>query len=485
FVAKTNPTGTVNFGFTWYTLTMEINPNDTNGIYIASVDAGYSTNGGASWTGANYQHSDHHMAITGNGFLYVGHDGGLSSYKWNDFSQFNNLNNGLNITQFYHGDVSPHNNYVFGGTQDNGTKESRNFNPTFTNIFGGDGGYSFYHATKSTTRYYATQNGAMYRNGSNIANNLPVQTDAKWFIHPFTVSETIGEYILYPAGANIYFSSNEGNSFKKIGTTSTGRLFSAALSEDANPAAYTGGSNSLAAVDSVLNTTPKYKDLRSLMPSYIRASFVGSIKVVPGFRDKIYIAFNNIADSGRIWKVSNIFSTPVFTNISRSLPKGLPVNWVECDPFNPEEVIFAGTDYGLYVTEDGGLTWTKDTRVPSTVVSCIAIAKNKKDIYFFTHGRGIFKGLINNAGISSVDKTSIDILKTAYPIPASDVLNVELSINGSAAYQILDAQGKLVMTGNLSTGVNAVNTANLSSGNYVLIYTSPEGEGLIRFDILH
>lgn len=485
FVAKTNPTGTVNFGFTWYTLTMEINPNDTNGIYIASVDAGYSTNGGASWTGANYQHSDHHMAITGNGFLYVGHDGGLSTYKWNDFSQFNNLNSGLNITQFYHGDVSPHNNYVFGGTQDNGTKESRNFNPTFTNIFGGDGGYSFYHATKSTTRYYATQNGAMYRNGNNIANNLPVQTDAKWFIHPFTVSETIGEYILYPAGANIYFSSNEGNSFKKIGNTTTGRLFSAALSEDANPAAFTGGSNSLAAVDSVMNATPKYKDLRSLMPSYIRASFVGSIKVVPGFRDKIYIAFNNIADSGRIWKVSNIFGTPVFTNISRGLPKGLPVNWVECDPFSPEEVIFAGTDYGLYVTEDGGLTWTKDTRVPSTVVSCIAIAANKKDIYFFTHGRGVFKGLINNAGISSIDKTSIDILKTAYPVPASDVLNVELSITGNATYQMLDAQGKLVKTGELSTGVNAINVQNLNSGNYILIYTSPEGEGLIRFDILH
>jgi hypothetical protein len=148
-------------------------------------------------------------------------------------------------------------------------------------------------------------------------------------------------------------------------------------------------------------------------------------------------------------------------------------------------VIFAGTDYGLYVTEDGGLTWTKDTRVPSTVVSCIAIAKNKKDIYFFTHGRGIFKGLINNAGISAIDISTVDILKTAYPIPASDVLNVELSISGNATYQILDAQGKLVKAGDLSSGVNAINTANLNSGNYVLIYTSPEGEGLIRFDILH
>lgn len=485
FVAKTNPTGTVNFGFTWYTLTMEVNPDDSNDIYIGSVDAGYSLNGGSTWSKATYQHADHHMAITGNGYLYVGHDGGLSTYRWSNFSTYTNLNNGLNITQFYHGDVSLVNNNVFGGTQDNGTKESRNQNPVFSNIYGGDGGYSFYHPSNGNIRYFSTQNGAMYKNGSNIANNLPVQTDAKWFIHPFTVSETFGEYIFYPAGSNMYFSSNEGATFKKIGNITTGRLFSAALSEDANPAAYTGGSNCLAAVDSVMNAVPKYKDLRSLMPSYIRASFVGSIKVVPGFRDKIYIAFNNIADSGRIWKVSNIFGTPVFQNISRNLPKGLPVNWVECDPFNPEEVIFAGTDYGLYVTEDGGLTWTKDTRVPSTVVSCIAIAKNKKDIYFFTHGRGIFRGLINNAGISSVEKTNIDILKTAYPIPASDVLNVEVVVKSSARYQIIDAQGKVVKEGSLANGQNAIPVADLSTGNYILMYSSEEGESFVRFDILH
>ena len=485
FVAKTNPTGTVNFGFTWYTMTMEVNPTDSNGIFIASVDAGYSNNGGTSWSKASYQHSDHHIAITGNGSLYVGCDGGLSTYKWGNFGNYTSLNNGLNITQFYHGDVSPFNGNVFGGCQDNGTKESRNLNPTFTNIYGADGGYSFYHAGNSSTRYFSTQNGAMYKNGSNITNNLPVQTDAKWFIHPFTVSETFGEYILYPAGSNMYFSSNEGSTFKKIGTITTGRLFSAALSEDANPAAYSGGSNCLAAVDSVKNAVPKFKDLRSLMPSYIRASFVGSIKVVPGFRDKIYIAFNNIADSGRIWKVSNVFGTPVFKNISRTLPKGLPVNWVECDPFNPEEVIFAGTDYGLYVTEDGGLTWTKDTRVPSTVVSCIAVAKNKKDIYFFTHGRGVFKGLINNAGISSIDKTNLDILKTAYPIPATDILNVELVAPSGAQFKIFDSQGRMVKEGQLKDGANAISVADLNTGNYIMMYSSEAGESFIKFDIVH
>jgi photosystem II stability/assembly factor-like uncharacterized protein len=485
FVLKTNPNGKVNFGFTWYCMTMAVNPLDSNDIYIGSVDAGYSYNGGASWTTAEYSHSDHHMATTGsNNLLYVGNDGGLSYYSWNNFANYTLLNNGLNITQFYHGAVSNVQKYVFGGTQDNGTKESRNGSQTFTSIYGGDGGYSFYHPTEQNSRYYATQNGAVYLNGKNIANAIPT-SDAKWFIHPYAVSPTIGELVLYPSNTYLYFSSDEGNSFKSLGKLTTGRLFCAEFSAGENPSVFAGGSNSLVAVDSVMNATPKYKDLRLSMPTYVRSSFIGSIKVLPGFRDKIYLALNNIADSGRLWKVSNVFGTPVFTNISRNLPRGLPVNWVECDPFNPENVIFAGTDYGLYITEDGGETWVKDTRLPSTVISCIKVHNNKKDIYFFTHGRGIFKGQINNAGFSSIGEQKLDLIRTAYPIPANNVLNLELRGETACQYKIVDLQAKEVLNGTLQPGNNTIPLRELPSGNYILIYSSFKQEGRLRFNVIH
>ena len=244
-------------------------------------------------------------------------------------------------------------------------------------------------------------------------------------------------------------------------------------------------SNALIAVDSVLNSSPKFKDLRLSMPSSIRASFIGSIKVVPGFRDKIFIALNNVADSGRIWKVSDVFGTPIFTNISRNMPKGLPVNWVECDPFNPEQVIFAGTDYGLYITEDGGQTWLKDTRLPSTVISCISIHKNKKDIYFFTHGRGVFKGQINNAGISSIADSKIDILKSAYTVPADDVLNLEFKETISGTYLISDLTGKTVLEGKIEGVKVSISTASLQAGNYILTHSGNGQTGVIRFTIQH
>lgn len=485
FQLKGNPNGEVNFGFTWYCLTMSVNPLDSNDIYIGSVTSGYSFDGGNTWNSAAYSHSDHHMAATGsNNLLYVGNDGGLSYYSWNNFSNYTLLNNGLNITQFYHGDVSDLQHYVFGGTQDNGTKESRNGSMIYTSIYGADGGHSFYHPTKQNTRYFSTQNGAVYYNGKNISNALPTN-DAKWFIHPYTVSATMGEYVLYPSNTNLYFSSNEGTSYKSLGKLTSGRLYCAELSTDVNPSAFAGGSSALVAVDSIMNTTPKYKDLRLAMPSYVRSSFIGAIKVIPGFRDKIYLSLNNISDSGRIWKVSDVFGTPVFTNISRNLPRGLPVNWVECDPFAPERVIFAGTDYGLYVTEDGGETWVKDTRIPNTVVSCIKVHKNQKDIYFFTHGRGVFKGQINNAGISSLTEQKLDLVRMAYPIPAHDVLHIEFRGEEVCAYEVLDLQGKLMLKGQLSPEKNTLPLADLPSGNYILVYNNLKLEGQLRFNVVH
>jgi photosystem II stability/assembly factor-like uncharacterized protein len=486
FVLTSNPNGTVGFGFTWYCMTMEVKANDSNSVFIASVTSGYSKNGGTTWYEANDQHSDHHIARSVGNEIYVGSDGGLCYYGWNStFNNYTNLNNRLNITQVYQGSVSPLNQNVMVGNQDNGTKESRNFNKAFSTVYGGDGGHCFYHASKSNTRYFSTQNGNILKNGISIANNLPTSNDAKWFIHPFMVSSTYGEYVTIPANRNWYYSKDEGSNFVKLGGINTGRLYASAISEHANPSAFTGGNLSLMGADSVNNSKPNFVNLYSVLPPAIKGSFIGSIKVVPGFRDKIYLALSNVSDSGKIWMVSDFFGTPVFTNISGNLPVGLPVNWIECDPLNPETVLFAGTDYGLYVTEDGGKTWEKDTRIPSTVVSCIQIYKNNKDIYFFTHGRGVFKGQINNSAVSNVNSIALDIMKSAYPVPASSNLNMEFKESLIGKYKVVDMNGRIMSQGALNGKTLKINVESLSTGNYILMYEAEQGSGSFKFIVSH
>ena len=187
------------------------------------------------------------------------------------------------------------------------------------------------------------------------------------------------------------------------------------------------------------------------------------------------MALNNVSDSGRVYLASELFSAkPTFKNISGNLPKGLPVNWVECDPLNPSNVIFAGTDYGLYITENGGVTWIKDTRIPSTVISNIKIHKNNKDIYFFTHGRGIFKGQINNAGISSLNEGFSASVKI-YPVPASKQISVEFESSITGSYELIDSKGSSLLNGNFEGNLIEINTSTLSTGAYVLICRTTEG----------
>ena len=492
FVEKTNPTGKVNFGFTWYALCMSVNDNDSNDIFIGSLDIGNSTDGGVTWTSGDEQHADNHVAVNSGSNLYLGSDGGLARYNWSNFKSYTSLNNNLNITQFYAGDVSPHEPNIIGGCQDNGTKESRNLSKSFSSVNGADGGYTFYHSSRKKTKYYSMQNGVVIRSsgtsGSNrtISNNLPTN-DAKWFIHPYHVSEHDGNIVVYPANQRLYYSVDSGASFMQIHMTSSGRLFSAATSAGSNPAVYTGGDGMFVVVDSASNLSPKGKEMRQKMPLGIRASFIGSIKVIPGYRDKVYLGFSNVSDSGRIYVASNLFAdTPVFKNISGDLPKGLPVNWVECDPLDPERVIFAGTDYGLYITENGGLTWVKDTRIPSTVISNIRVHRNMKDIYFFTHGRGVFKGQINNNAYSSVNRPLTNAGEPrVYPNPAAAMCKLAFASDETGIYTVYDIQGKSVQNGVIEGATTVIPTASLPGGSYILMYRIGSGTGSLRISVLN
>jgi photosystem II stability/assembly factor-like uncharacterized protein len=67
-----------------------------------------------------------------------------------------------------------------------------------------------------------------------------------------------------------------------------------------------------------------------------------------------------------------------------------PVWDLEEDPDNPD-VLYAGTDYGVYVTIDKGKTWTAfSTTAPNVIIRDMAIQKRDRDLVIGTYGRGIY-----------------------------------------------------------------------------------------------
>ncbi|TMQ71127.1 MAG: hypothetical protein E6K80_06485 [Candidatus Eisenbacteria bacterium] len=83
-------------------------------------------------------------------------------------------------------------------------------------------------------------------------------------------------------------------------------------------------------------------------------------------------------DAGRSW-----------TSIAGDLPKDLIVHCVREDSENPR-LVFAGTEFGLYVSLEGGTHWMKMQGLPTVAVDDIAIHPRDRDLVIGTHGRSVW-----------------------------------------------------------------------------------------------
>jgi len=84
------------------------------------------------------------------------------------------------------------------------------------------------------------------------------------------------------------------------------------------------------------------------------------------------------SDSGRSW-----------TSIAGDLPGRGSVYAFAEDPVDPR-LLFAGTEFAAYWSNDGGQHWTKIAGVPTIAVREIAIQPRQHDLVLATFGRGIY-----------------------------------------------------------------------------------------------
>ena len=74
-----------------------------------------------------------------------------------------------------------------------------------------------------------------------------------------------------------------------------------------------------------------------------------------------------------------------------------------------ENLLFLGTEFGLYITADGGKHWEKFTKnVPPVAVHFIDLQKQTNDLVLGTHGRGII--IIED--ISPLREITTEVLKS-------------------------------------------------------------------------
>lgn len=132
-------------------------------------------------------------------------------------------------------------------------------------------------------------------------------------------------------------------------------------------------------------------EVSSRMPGLPEGALVNGIETSSHVADRVYVAVNNYRndDYANYLFVSNDRGAS-WRSATGDLPGGRIVRTVREDPRNPD-VLYVGTEFGLFVTMDLGMRWTPlDGGMPTVAVNDLVIQERENDLVVATHGRGIW-----------------------------------------------------------------------------------------------
>lgn len=383
-----------------YDLAIAVNPKNKNEIYIGGVNIWKSTNGGSNWElhshwygGFNKPeiHADqHHFIFSKTGDkLYVSNDGGVyrnlvGSDLWDE------LNNGMDITQFYRLGVSQSSPFdVISGSQDNGT--SRYDGQNWKKAYSGDG-MECAIDPKNDNYVYVSQPYGTLRRSSNGGNSFTSmfnsdiiedygETETGGWVTPFVISQSNPKNI-FAGYFNVWKNTNYGNrnnwiKISDFGNNSNLNLVALAVSEKDENYIY-------AATTGVLRrSTNGGLDWEVIHNS---SSAITYIAINPDNPNQIYVTKSGYKNNDKVLFYNGI----EWKDISGNLPP-LPINTVVIE--NPNKYsVYIGTDIGVFYSDLNSGYWKKlEGEMPNTIVNELEIHKNSGKLYAATYGRGLWR----------------------------------------------------------------------------------------------
>ena len=414
------------YTYGYYFGNIGVNPNNSDEVYLLGVPLLLSEDGGTEFKALNAQnmHSDHHaLWINPNreGHLINGNDGGINIsydkgetwYKANvpALGQFYSIN--FDKAKPYH---------VYGGLQDNGVwYGSSNYDPenawhlrgrdSYKSIGGGDGMQVEVAWRDNTTVYSGSQFGFYYRYNTETKERLRIKPIHDLGERPLRFNwETPiflsrhNQDILYYGANRLYRSLNQGENLEAIspdltnggmrGDVSFGTLSTINESSLKFGLIYTGSDDG--AVYVTKDGGSKWTDISEGLPKKL---WVSQIFASQHKESRVYISINGYRNDHFN---PYIFVSEDYGNNWKQIGKDLPleaVNVVKEDPGN-ENIIYTGTDHGVYVSIDRGENFMAFAKgLPDAPVHDLAIHPEESDLILGTHGRSIYI-----ADISGVQK---------------------------------------------------------------------------------
>jgi hypothetical protein len=501
-------------GQSWYDLVIEVDPTNDNIIYAGGIDLFRSTNGGAAWKQISkwsnnnnlfnlsvpIVHADQHgwaFHPTDPNKALIGNDGGV--FYANSLSGSETSSSGIqarignyNVTQFYHGEIgqSTVNKLLVAGAQDNGTQFINGANPGINQtirIRGGDGAYSFIDKDGAyAIAAYVYNNYRRYPlpySGSGVTTIVSESgTNTGSFINPADLDDNLN--ILYTNGAATLAGVRTGgiNRFTNI-TSSPATKFllqpdqtNTLLNADAtvikvspftttSTKLFVGTSNGKVLKIDNANSSPVWTNISG-------ASFSGSISAIQfgATESDIMVTFHNYGVTS-IWYSANGGTS--WTSKEGNFPD-IPVKAIMMNPLDTKEVII-GTQLGVWRTgnfEAASPTWSQSYNgMSNVIVTSFSLRTADNTVMATTYGRGMFTGQFST-GTASVD----DVVKeqkvfTMYPTVSSGEFTIfAKNTLGKADLKLFNINGKQVFSQKVDFTLQEKQpvSVNLSSGVYIV-----------------
>jgi photosystem II stability/assembly factor-like uncharacterized protein len=428
----------------WVFGQIRVDPTDENTFYTLGLGLNVSRDAGKSFTSLRGMHADHHglwIDPANPAVLYNANDGGI--YRSSDAGKTWVYDVAAGGIQFYN--VTLDNStpvWAYGSIQDYGSRrgmvdlsKGRDRIPAvaWSNAPGGEGSHhaiersnndivyshGFYgNFTREDVGQAAAGRGAAPPEGQpqgrgrgrpGVTNIRPPATlggdgapelRAQWMA-PIVASQHAPATV-YAAFQFVFRSANRGESWERISPDLTGNDSSQMLLKSSSAIPYQtivalAESPSKAGVlyagtdDGRLHVTrdggKSWVDVTASLPVRKWVS-----RIVPSSHDEgtVFVTLRGREDDDfapYVYKSTDNGKT--FTSIAANVPAG-PVNVIREDPTDAN-VLYLGTDFGAFVTTNGGRQWhVLGGNLPSTQVSDLQVHPRDRVIVIATYGRGMW-----------------------------------------------------------------------------------------------
>jgi photosystem II stability/assembly factor-like uncharacterized protein len=456
----------------FYFSQIRVDPENDQLVYVLGFALHVSEDGGKTWREdrSGKLHPDGHaMAIDPRNpkRILLGNDGGAyETYNggkdWAHLSRFA-------AGEYYRISVDSANPYhICGGLQDNEnwmgpsrtlTKEAI-LNSDWIALAGGDGFSCVFDSDDPQTIYTESQSGFVHR--INLRNGQikqlrpePAEGAAAFRFH--WNSPLIGSRhtkgVMYLAGNRVFRLSTQGEHWQMIspdlstrelekmvtvgsGAETYGVVYTLAESPVKPGLLWAGTDDGKVWITE--DEGAHWTDLTGDLPGAAKGQWMSRIEAGGKDAGVAYLAVDahrtgnyaplayRTSDGGKTWE-----------SIASNLPTDGPVTVIREDPRNPN-LLYAGTEFALFVSFDRGGHWTKFGEIPTVAVDDIQVHPRDLDLVVATHGRSLF--IVDD--IRPLEDLSLEIqAKDAYLFPPRPAHGLHL-LPGYA-----DSTGKAIYRG--------------------------------------